>query len=346
MTVVSVIMPVYNVEKYIAQAIESVLAQTYQDFELIIVDDQSPDNSIEIYRSFHDERIRIVHQNNLGLAGARNTGIHHSKGRFIAFLDADDYWAPDKLALHVCHLENNPSLGVSYCPSAFVDEAGIPLGIKQTPKLKNITTREIFCRNPIGNGSAPVLRRQVFEGIGFPGNSKGTLRTWYFDETFKQSEDIECWLRIATRTSWKFEGIPQALTYYRVNDNGLSANVVNQFNNWKRACKMLEEKSPEVLANWGKLAEAYQLRYLARRAIRSRDPQFAVKLAFLAISTDIRIILFEPARTITTLACACLIKLLSPQAFSSLEKIAMKSIEFINMRFDKKVGLSVVADRA
>ena len=84
---VSVIMPVYNVEKYIAETISSVLAQTFTDFELLVIDDESKDRSIEICESFTDQRIKIIHQKNRGLAGARNTGIRHAQGEYLAFLD-------------------------------------------------------------------------------------------------------------------------------------------------------------------------------------------------------------------------------------------------------------------
>ena len=325
---VSVVMPVYNVQKYVAQAIQSVLEQTYQDFELLIIDDQSPDDSVSVCQQFQDQRIHIIHQQNLGLAGARNTGIQHAKGEYIAFLDADDYWAPEKLEQHIAHLRHHPSIGVSYCPSAFVDDHGCFLGIKQTPKLKNITIEDVFCRNPVGNGSAPVIRKAVFDDIVFPGHSKGIVRNWYFDETFKQSEDIECWLRIATQTKWQFEGIASTLTFYRVNEQGLSANVFNQFESWRRARQKLATTAPEAVNKWGKLAEAYQLRYLARRAIRSRNAALALKLVLLAIKTHFKIVLKEPARTLNTLVCALLINLLPKNIFCQIESIAMNINHF------------------
>jgi len=326
MNLISVIMPVYGVEKYIKYAIESVLNQSYSDFELIIVDDQSPDNSIAIARSYQDPRIRIIQQKNLGLSGARNTGIHHAQGQFLAFLDADDYWAADKLHHHLEHLLKNSNIGVSYCPSIFIDDDNNLLGIQQNPKLEHITLEEIFCRNPIGNGSAPVIRASVFEDIGFQGKSNGHLRTWYFDETLKQSEDIDCWLRIATETNWIFAGIAPALSYYRVNDTGLSANVVNQFDSWKRARKHLQTTAPDSVAKWGNLAEAYQLRYLSRRAIRSRDAVMSLKLIQLALKTNYRILFKEPKRTLNTLICAVLLNTLPLSVFCQLEKTAMNSI--------------------
>jgi glycosyltransferase involved in cell wall biosynthesis len=323
-------MPVYNVEKYVGEAIDSVLNQTFPDFELLIIDDESPDNSIDICRSYNDPRIRIIQQKNLGLAGARNTGINHAKGQYIAFLDADDYWAAEKLALHLEHLHQNPEIGVSFCPSIFIDDDGKLLGIKQTPKLTNIKIEDVFCRNPIGNGSAPFIRKSVFENIAFFNYSHEILRHWYFDERLKQSEDIDCWLRIATQTDWGFEGIKPALTYYRVNNNGLSANVVNQFDSWKRARKNLQTTAPDCVAQWGKLAEAYQLRYLCRRAIRSRDSSIALKLALMSIKTNFKIIFKEPLRTLNTLCCAVLINLLPSFFFCRLESLAMQSVAMVN----------------
>jgi len=329
MNIVSIIMPVYNVEKYISQAIDSVLNQTFPDFELLIIDDQSPDKSIELCRSYDDPRIRIIQQKSLGLAGARNTGINQAKGQYIAFLDADDYWAPEKLELHAQHLHNNPGIGISFSPSVFIDDNGKLLGIKQSPKLKNITLEDIFCRNPIGNGSSPVIRKSVLDDISYFRPSHKVLRHWYFDETLKQSEDIDCWLRIATQTEWEFEGIKQALTYYRVNDNGLSANVVNQFDSWKRARKNLQTTAPDCVAQWGKLAEAYQLRYLCRRAIRSRNSAMSLKLILMAIKTDCNILYKEPLRTLNTLICAVLLNLLPRVIFCSLENFAMQSVAMI-----------------
>jgi len=156
---VSVVMPVYNVEAYVAEAIQSVLAQTFTDFELIIVDDGGTDASLAICRSFSDPRITIVSQRNRGLAGARNTGIAAARGEFVALLDSDDRWLPEKLMLHVIHLDNASAIGVSYAPSRFIDTAGKPLRIVQRPKLHGVSAQDIFCRTPVGNGSAPVLRR-------------------------------------------------------------------------------------------------------------------------------------------------------------------------------------------
>ena len=98
---VSVVIPLYQTERYIAETLQSVLAQTLADFEVIVVDDGSSDRGPAIARAVGDARVRVVRQNNRGLAGARNTGIRNARGRYIALLDADDLWEADKLARHV-----------------------------------------------------------------------------------------------------------------------------------------------------------------------------------------------------------------------------------------------------
>ena len=118
----SVVMPVFNVEDFIEQAIQSVLDQSFKDFELIIVDDGGSDRSMAIARSFDDPRIRIVSQKNRGLAGARNTGIACARAPLVALLDSDDRWHEDKLLLHYVHLQANPGIGVSYSGSRLIDE--------------------------------------------------------------------------------------------------------------------------------------------------------------------------------------------------------------------------------
>src|SRR4028118_491035 len=100
---VSVIIPVYQVEKYIAAAVQSVLEQTYKDFELLIIDDGSTDRSLEICQQFSDPRIKIIRQQNQGVCAARNTGIRHAQTEYLAFLDGDDLWLPTKLEKHVEH---------------------------------------------------------------------------------------------------------------------------------------------------------------------------------------------------------------------------------------------------
>ena len=312
---VSVIIPVYNAEKYVAATIKSVLSQTYENFEIIIVDDGSPDGSIGICQQFKDSRIKIIRQPNKGLPGARNTGIRHAIGDYLAFLDADDIWVPEKLEKHVHHLNNSPTVGISFCYSAFINEKGNYTGLFQKPrKLYDITPSYVLCRNPVGNGSVAVIRREVFEDIKYQDNLHGTVEDYYFDERLRHAKadatDIECWLRTSILTHWRHEGIPEALTLYRVNSGGLSANALKQLEALEKVVEKTRSYAPDIMARCEKVARAYHLRYTVRRLVSLGDGVTAVKLFNQVIANHWRIILEEPGKTVFTGCAAYVVCLL------------------------------------
>lgn len=321
---VSVIVPVYNVAKYITATIQSVLSQTYENFELLLIDDGSPDNSVAICQQFDDSRIKIIRQPNRGLSAARNAGIRNSQGDYLAFLDGDDLWLPDKLTKHVAHLNQSGEIGVSYSASAFINENGDSLGIYQIPQLQNVTLRDILCRNPIGNGSTPVIRREVLEEIAFEANLYGTVETFYFDDQFRYSQDIECWSRIAAQTNWQMAGIGEALTLYRVNSGGLSANLMKKFASVEQILAKARYYAPKEIAQCEQAVKAYHLRYLARRAVSLRDGKTAIQLAHRAINTYWQLWREEPMRTALTLAAAYTLYWLPQSFYVRLETMAMK----------------------
>ncbi|WP_417536691.1 glycosyltransferase family 2 protein [Methylophaga sp.] len=329
---VSVIMPVYNVASFVGQAVRSVLDQSFTDFELLIVDDCSPDNSIAICEAFGDNRIRIIkHRVNRGLAGARNTGIRHAEGDYLAFLDSDDFWDTDKLTLHVQHLDESPYLGISFSRSAFVDEQGVPTRFYQMPKLTDITPEHLFCRNPIGNGSAPVIRRAVFEQIGYQSCFQGEPEIRYFDSELRRSEDIECWLRIALQTGWTIAGIPQPLTYYRLNAGGLSAVLDKQLESWEQVASVTAGYAPTFVAKNYDHAKAYQLRYLSRQAIRLGDGYASVALFRQSLNASKRPLSEEFGRTLTTGIAAHILRMI-PNFYRIIERSASLSIGWIQRR--------------
>lgn len=321
---VSVIIPVYGAEKYIAATVQSVLEQTHKNFEVLIIDDGSPDQSIEICQQFSDPRIKIIRQANRGLAGARNTGIRHAQGEYLAFIDADDIWLPEKLEKHIEHLNSSPAVGVSFSRSALIDEAGNSLNTYLMPQLKGITAPCLFRGSPIGNGSAAVIRREVFEDIRFEDNLYGIVEDFYFDDHFRRSEDIECWLRIAIQTSWQIEGIPEALTLYRINPGGLSANLLKQLESWEEVLEKTRSYAPELVNQWEKTAKAYQLRMLARSAVRLKAGPIAVELLHRALITYWRILLEEPRPTILTLSAAYMLLFLPQSLYRQIETFASK----------------------
>jgi len=319
------VMPLYNSAATVKESLESVLAQTYTNLEILIVDDGSTDEGVAICRRCSDPRLRIVHQQNRGLAGARNTGIRHACGTILGFLDSDDLWLPTKVERHVAHLQRRSAVGVSFSRSGFIDEASRPLGIYQMPRLEGITPEIVFCRNPIGNGSAVVIRREVFDAIRFEADLYGQPEDFYFDDTFRQSEDIECWLRIALQTHWLIEGIPEALTLYRISSGGLSANLMQQYASWERILVKTQATHPAFIARWGSRARAYQLRYLARRATRQRDGAMAVSLMHQSLATEWRVALEEPRRTLITMLAAYLLLVLPDGFYRRLEGLMLRS---------------------
>lgn len=315
----SVVMPVYNVEAYIEEAIQSVLDQTFEDFELIVVDDGGPDGSNALARAFSDPRIRIVSQANRGLAGARNTGIAEARAAYIALLDSDDRWHRDKLLHHYVHLQANPHVGVSYAGSRMIDETGKPMAVAMRPKLLNVSERDILCRNPVGNGSAPVLRRVALDRAAFP-HPDEPQRTCWFDESFRQSEDIELWVRLAALHGVTFEGIEGLLTDYRIVGGALSANVVKQYLSWSRMLDIARQNSPDLIARHGDLARAYQLRYLARRSIQLGNEGLGKDLFDRAMALAPRIWIEEPVKSVTTWAAITFARIAGPDAFRRIAR--------------------------
>jgi glycosyltransferase involved in cell wall biosynthesis len=324
--VFSVVVPLYNTERYIAEALDSVRRQDFADFEVIIVNDQSSDNGPAIAARFAaaDTRFRVVSQENRGLAGARNTGIRESRGRYVALLDADDLWEATKLARHYAHLEANPDVGVSYAASRMIDEDGRLLRATQWPRMEDVDDEHVFCRNPVGNGSAAVLRRSALDDIAFAIDAPEGERLCWFDESFRQSEDIECWCRMAATTEWRFAGIPAALTRYRIASSGLSANTERQFETWCRFRDKLRTIAPGLVERAGNRAEAYQLRYLARRAAVGGNGAKALSLLWNAISQYPRIIAEEPRRTVITGGLSMVATLLPTIFFGQLLEMASK----------------------
>lgn len=306
---VSVVIPVYNVERFINTCLDSVLQQSYENLEVLVVDDGGPDKSISIVEQYEDQRLRIIRQENRGLAGARNTGIREARGDFIALLDSDDYWSTDKIEKHIAVMQANPRCGVSFSASMFVDESGKSLNRLQEPFDKqNFNSPQIFCRNPIGNGSVPMIARSVFDQIAF--KSAGVQHIQYFDESLRQSEDIDCWTRIALQTETEFHYIDQPLTFYRLNSGGLSANVDRQLETWERVLAKVRYLAPDFAEKYGRLAKAYQYRYLARRLILEANTFKACRLIGRALITSPMIIIREPKRTLTTLLASLGLSLL------------------------------------
>lgn len=315
---VSIIVPAYNVQDTIAATLNALLTQTFRDFEIVIVDDGSTDATLAVVDRYRDSRIRVIAQTNRGLAGAHNTGIAETKPEFIGFCDADDVWLPQKLIVHVEHLKANPQVGISFSGSAMIDMDGAPNGLAQRPRLAGITAAHVLKRNPIGNGSAAVMRRSALACLRHASPVAGD-RDWWFDETFRQSDDIEGWARFAVLSDHRIEGIPGLLTQYRINPTGLSANVSKQLESWERMLSKLSIIAPDLVAEHGDAARAYQLRYLLRRAISAKDTGTAARLLRKLLPICSEPLCAEPAKTLSTLCAAALLSGAGAKIYTPIE---------------------------
>lgn len=328
----SIVVPAFNVAETISETLDSLKNQTLRDIEIIIIDDGSTDNTAEVVAPFlADPRIRYIKQANRGLAGARNRGIEAANSLYIGFCDADDLWLPNKMFRHVRHLERNDRLGVSYSGSALIDGNSRAMGIRQKPRLHNVQAAHILKRNPIGNGSAAVLRRSALMDIAYYPNGPDRRRA-FFDETFRQSEDIECWLRIALTTDWAFAGVPGSLTQYRVVSGGLSSHTDRQLASWENVVNKLRPLHPEFFQQHEGAARAFQLRYLARRAISGGEGHMAQDYMRRAWAQSAEPLWAEPLKTLTTQGAAWFCALfkaspvkawgrITPQPISRMERM-------------------------
>ncbi|MBD2771540.1 glycosyltransferase family 2 protein [Iningainema tapete] len=199
---VSVIIPTYQRANLVSQAIESVLAQTYTDYEIIVVNDGSQDNTKEVLAGFGD-KISVINQDNLGVAAARNVGIMAAQGRYIALLDHDDIWLPTKLEKQIACLEANHKIGVVYSDIFYFNDKGIyPYTYAQKNKILPFEQLwSIFVRGPIPTCSVVVIRRECLDEVGL------------LDETLVPVDDYDLWFRIVEK--WLIYFLNEPLVYYR-----------------------------------------------------------------------------------------------------------------------------------
>ena len=214
---VSVVIPAYNAMTYLPETLDSVLKQTFTDFEVLIVNDGSTDSIVTWASAITDPRVQLISQDNQGLPGARNTGIAHAKGEYIAFLDADDLWEPTKLEKQVQCFQENPNAGVVYTWSLLVDEYGKPTGRIFASQAEGNVWQQLLETDVISNGSSAMVRKDCFEAVGV------------FDHTLTSAEDLDMWLRIASQYS--FAVVKEPLTLYRQYSRSMSKNRQRMFQN-------------------------------------------------------------------------------------------------------------------
>lgn len=200
--IVSVIIPTFNRSNLLIAAINSVINQTFSDFELIVIDDASADNTKKKVASINDKRIKYLsHSKNSGVCAARNTGLKAAQGQYIAFLDSDDEWLPNKLEKQLALFKNSPeNVGVIYSWLQVINEQGHIIRIRK-PDIRGDVNESLIYNNIIGTPSTVMIRAICFEPH------------LMFDKSLRCCEDWDLWLQISK--NYKFEVISEPLALYR-----------------------------------------------------------------------------------------------------------------------------------
>ena len=268
---VSVIMPAYNVAEYIADALASVFAQTYRNYEIVVVNDGSPDTpELERVLAPHLSRINYIKQENQGLPGARNTAIRAARGEVIALLDPDDLWEPNYLAVQVAALDADSTLDVVYPNAVFFGET--PLAGRRymdvMPSYGPVTFEKL-CYKDCSVFICVMARRAVLLQMGL------------FDETLRASEDLDMWLRLLHKGG-RIGYHKQVLARYRRREGQITANEVNFATNKSVCVARLQQKLGELpppreraLARLREETDAYLHLYKSKDALRRGDPAAA-----------------------------------------------------------------------
>jgi glycosyltransferase involved in cell wall biosynthesis len=248
-SLVSVIIPTFNSGQYIKAALESVFNQTYKNIEVIVVDDGSTDNTRVVLEAFM-KQIKYIYKENGGPASARNRGVKEAKGEFIAFLDADDMWLPEKIELQFGVFVKDQRIGLVSCNHHQIDEKGQIL--EESKHIHYLSQKVLFnvllVKNVVSGGSNAIIKKECFDKVGL------------FDEHLHGTEDWDMWLRIAKYYDVKF--VEQPLVKIMVRQNSISGTT--------NADKMLENElrvldklfnSKDIKFNWYLKNRSYCYRY-------------------------------------------------------------------------------------
>ena len=222
---VTVLMPVYNGEKYLREAIDSILNQTFTDFEFLIINDGSTDSSVEIINSYDDSRIRLIHnEKNLKLVASLNKGMDLARGKYIARMDCDDISLPDRIEKQVIFMDENPDIVVTGTWVENIDINGDFINIVKPPVGGDMES--LYWR------PSPLIHPSVMM-------QKNIIEKYKYDLAFMHAEDYELWLRISKK--YKIDNIPEVLLKYRIHNCNISKiyrkeQLTSSYNAFQKYC--------------------------------------------------------------------------------------------------------------
>jgi glycosyltransferase involved in cell wall biosynthesis len=298
---VSVIIPAFNAEAFIAQTLNSVLTQTYENIEIWVIDDGSRDQTAAVVEQFiqQDQRVRLLRQANAGVAAARNLGIQKAQGELIAPLDADDLWYPQKLEKQVrCLLEAGPLVGLVYAWSVHIDEQGYLTGGVNTSYWEGEVYLALAYRNFLGHASAPLIRRVCLEQVG-------GYNCEYKDRHAQGCEDRDLYLRIAER--YQFRVVPEFLIGYRQITSSMSNNDTVMARSPHLVWQAVQQRHPEIPAAVYRCSNSNFYVYLAQQTSRRGSYRQTLLWLLRAVRLDLATLL---RHQLYTLGSKSLFKLL------------------------------------
>ncbi len=265
------ILPVFNVARYVRESIHSVLSQSWTDLELLAIDDGSTDGTVREIEQIGDGRVSLLRQEHRGPASARNNGLRHARGEFIAFLDGDDVWVDGKLAQDVAQLVDHPEIDLVFAAMRMVDAEGRDLG--RTVRRWNgvITLRELLIENIIGTGTV-TMRRSACE------------RTGWFDEELPAAADYDYWLRVALLRPSGVYGSERVSMLHRRRPGQLTRDWKLQERAALAILAKARSRCPEQVDSVQDRAEANLYRALSAAAYEIGELQSAVRLFRTAMS--------------------------------------------------------------
>lgn len=280
---VSVIIPVYNTELYIGPALESVLSQTYQNIEVLVVDDGSKDRTAEIIQSFvqKDPRVQLFRQKNAGVAAARNLAIAHTQGEYIAPIDADDIWYPEKLEKQVqCLLRSGPEVGLIYTWSVHIDESGSIIGEynhNRAYKPEGAIYPILVYSNFLDNASNALIRRTCIEQVG---GFNPELRS----QNAQGCEDWELYLRIAD--AYEFRVVPEFLVGYRQLLGSMASNSKAMAKSYQLVMAEVQARHPEIPETIYRWSRGCFYHYLMGKSYQSGAHWNTLQWLYLTLQDD------------------------------------------------------------
>jgi glycosyltransferase involved in cell wall biosynthesis len=278
---VSVVIPAYNAEQFITQTLKSVLAQSYKNLEILVVNDGSTDRTAALVKRLarQDSRIQLLNQVNAGVAAARNLAIQQANGTFVALIDADDLWHADQIAKQVnCFLDSPNTVGLIYSWSVDIDEQGRRLPGIHAAKITGNVYATLLCHNFLGNASCTMMRRSSLVQVGG------------YDESFQARnaygcEDWDLYLRIAEK--YEFRVVSEFLVGYRKLRHSMSYNYDRMARSHLLMLQGIQRRHPQLSSWLYRLSRSSFYLYFGHQASEYGADREALHWVMQAVKVDI-----------------------------------------------------------